>query len=561
MIPVDKVATSAFRQDGTVVEVENYQLDDDEQVKYDYIDAQLDDLASTFQGDMFVADIAQHLAPLKVLGAIKHEWEAGGWVVGVFGIEDGYKLIFAKPRVTGVSPQLLNASLAKRDEAAPSSEIQPSEDKTWTERDLRMPRDPKMQRPLLIRMPTRGRPGQALRVLQLYRELADTPVSIEVVIDEDDETMNCTEVLQMLCTLNCIITVDIHGSKIEAVNGGRIDDWAILALASDDMWPVVQGYDRRILDAMDRHFPLRDGLIYFNDGYNRDHVQPDNPVLCTMPIMGRRYWENFGHVYHPEYGSLFADDEQTRVAWRLNRAVFVDDMLIEHRHYAAGKAARDALYKFNDAKWGASDKALFEMRQENNFDLPEMRLSLLICSTPARRAMLDRLVDWLYHQMKLYPLAVELVVDTREGITVGEKRQALLKRAVGTYVAFIDDDDWVANNYVDRVMRALTLIDSPDCCSLVGVMTTNGQTPQRFEHSLKYEYWETLNGLLVRTPNHLNAVRRDLALQVGFVSKNVGEDFDFAMRLRPLLQSEATTGDSPLYYYWYTPGASVQACK
>jgi hypothetical protein len=380
--------------------------------------------------------------------------------------------------------------------------------------------------------------------------------------------MNHPQTLQRLGDLDCLVTVGRHKSKIDAVNGGRIDDWSILVLASDDMVPVTAGYDQRIIEEMDRHFPLRDGAIYFNDGYNKEHAGEGFPVLCTLPIFGRHLWEEFGYVYFPEYGSLYSDTEQTDLLTAMRRLVFVDEMLIEHRHHAAGKAAHDAMYKFNDDKWGSADKELYIKRRalrrpgsQFAFDAPPLLLSILICSTHKRAPYLRRLLAWLRGQVRDdgFHRQVEICVDIDNGeLSVGQKRQKLLERAVGHYVAFVDDDDLVASDYLRRILGALKDHPTTDCLSLVGVMTTDGEQPERFEHSVSFDGWYTREGVHYRTPNHLSVVRRDLAIKVGFINKSVGEDHDYSSRLRPLLKTEASTGTAPLYYYLFVPHNSVQ---
>lgn len=407
-------------------------------------------------------------------------------------------------------------------------------------------------RRLLVRMPTRGRPLQALSVLEKYRSMAGVPILIEVVLDRDDEASLAAEVLQRFVALGCMVTVDRHESKIAACNGGAASDWDVLLLASDDMVPVKNGYAARVLDAMEEHWPLLDGALHFDDGFQ-------GSALCTLPIFGRRLWEQFGYVYEPEYTSLFSDAEQTEVLSAMGRLVFIDEMIIEHRHHAWGKAAKDALYEKNDALWNV-DETVYNSRKARRqpyaqfgFESPPCWLSICICTLPARRAQLDRLGDEIYWQMLSWPREVEVLIDQREGVTIGEKRQALLERARGRFVAFVDDDDWVAHDYVHRVVSAIEAHPDADCTSLVGVMTTAGAAPERFEHSLKHEEWRTEDGVHLRGPNHLNAVRRDLALQVGFAPVSYAEDVDFGRRLRPLLKNEASTGDTPLYLYFYQP--------
>ncbi len=555
MISIDELpeVKGGVQVAGGVVVVE--QLSDEENDLVGYLDSQIEGQATrTRPGDLFSVNLALGRVSLKIVSALKQLWESGGWVVGVIRSEETAQVVFARPKTGVIFPKVIREAMEKRDAeiAGETAPIHVSHEG--------LQREPKMTSPLLVRMPTRGRPEQALQVIAAYRQMARGPVQIEVVIDEDDASMVDTRVLQRLVNLDCVVTVGSHRNKIHAVNSGRVDDWAILALASDDMVPVVDGYDERIIAAMDRHFPLRDGAVYFDDGYNKSHAQPDKPVLCTMPVMGRHLWEDFGYVYHPGYGSLYSDNEQTEILTAMRRIEFVDEHIVEHRHHAAGKTAFDAVYKHNDDKWGAADKALFEKRanlrqpcSQFAFGAPPLTLSILVCSTTERAHLLHRLERHLRAQMRRWPRRVELVVDVDDGQkSIGQKRNDLLARAVGQYVAFVDDDDMVAHDYVDRIVDALTLTDGEaDCASLEGVITTNGENPERFTHSIEHARWYSAGGTHYRTPNHLNPIKRELALQAGFPEKNFAEDHDFSQRVLPLLKSEVSTGAQPLYYYWF----------
>jgi len=41
-------------------------------------------------------------------------------------------------------------------------------------------------------------------------------------------------------------------------------------------------------------------------------------------------------------------------------------------------------------------------------------------------------------------------------MTIGAKRNQLLHRAKGDYVAFVDDDDLVSSDYVNKVLSAVS---------------------------------------------------------------------------------------------------------
>jgi glycosyltransferase involved in cell wall biosynthesis len=172
------------------------------------------------------------------------------------------------------------------------------------------------------------------------------------------------------------------------------------------------------------------------------------------------------------------------------------------------------------------------------------RLSLLVCSLEARHRDLCRLTNCLQPQMSD---AVELLINIDAGQkTIGQKRNELLEQAAGDYIAFIDDDDLVADDYVEKVLAAVAT--GPDCCGMEGIITLDGKDPRRFIHSLRYREWFERDGVYYRNPNHLSPVKRELALKIGFPEKNYWEDRDYSARLLPLFHREVYI-DGPIYYY------------
>lgn len=54
-----------------------------------------------------------------------------------------------------------------------------------------------------------------------------------------------------------------------------------------------------------------------------------------------------------------------------------------------------------------------------------------------------------------------------------------------------------------------------------------------------------------RNPNHLNPVKKELAIQVPYKEINFGEDKDYSERLFPLLKTEVYISGI-IYYYLYS---------
>jgi glycosyltransferase involved in cell wall biosynthesis len=187
-----------------------------------------------------------------------------------------------------------------------------------------------------------------------------------------------------------------------------------------------------------------------------------------------------------------------------------------------------------------------------------MLLSILICTIPSRTKELERLMARLRPQLPdTYDydgnLDVEVIVHEElanrdGGPTIGANRQALLNDAAGDYVCFVDDDDYVSQDYVEQILKAIE--SEPDCVGIKGHYydSPGREIPQLMFHSKRFEKWAEHLPVFERTPNHLNPVRRELALQVGYHDLMAGEDHKYSNRLNPLLKTEVMI-EKPIYIY------------
>jgi hypothetical protein len=151
--------------------------------------------------------------------------------------------------------------------------------------------------------------------------------------------------------------------KIAAVNADiETFDFDICLLASDDMIPKEPRYDEIIRGYYQRFFPNYDGVLHFNDGYQKD-------LLNTLSILGYPYWNRFKYIYHPAYKSLWADAEFGNVSRRLGKFKYFDQVIIRHEHPGLGLTDMDQLYMKNNALNGVDQKTFFD-RDAMNYDLP-----------------------------------------------------------------------------------------------------------------------------------------------------------------------------------------------
>lgn len=242
---------------------------------------------------------------------------------------------------------------------------------------------------LVVKFPTRGRPNKFVDVLNRYINFASGMRDVHYVIsmDHDDPSMNNQNIISHLERLRIQTGGRVHfaygssKSKIEACNANleivRRLSPHVIVLASDDMIPVTSGYDDIICRDMEQLYPDTDGVLHYNDGFSgRDK-------LITLSILGAKYFLRFGYLYHPEYRSVFSDDEFTQVARLLNKVTYIDRCIIQHNWVglpytlaAQGKMdpnqiQRDAVHERNESpEMYAHDKEVYERHKANNFGIP-----------------------------------------------------------------------------------------------------------------------------------------------------------------------------------------------
>ena len=242
---------------------------------------------------------------------------------------------------------------------------------------------------ILAQFPTFARPQKFLHCLNAYLNKASGrhEIFFNINCDADDTTMYNQEmsdsiqdafVLQARSTESkwhdnfCSgeIHFDEDTTKISSVNAHINREFDIVIVISDDMIPQVDNWDDYIATAMMEHYPDLDGCIAFNDGY------ADADTLITFSILGRKLYEYFGYIYHPDYKSLYCDAEFTEEVKRLNKLTCIDKMIIKHEHYAEegnsnsgdyDKAAEKTLF------YSGRDGQVYENRKALGF--PKARIT------------------------------------------------------------------------------------------------------------------------------------------------------------------------------------------
>lgn len=214
----------------------------------------------------------------------------------------------------------------------------------------------------LFKYPTRGRPDWFRETLSAYCSKLSGQHEFQFVIamDNDDEQMNNPAMRDWLNVQNHLsYFYSDHANKIQACNTGIPDDgWDVLVLISDDMTPVVQGFDDIIARDMQREFPELDGAMHYWDGRC-----PGTKDLITQSIMGRKLYDRIGFVYWPAYKGVWCDNDFTDLAKQWGKYFYSDNTIVRHAWREKGS---DEVYEKGEST-AEEDKRVYDWRKERGF--------------------------------------------------------------------------------------------------------------------------------------------------------------------------------------------------
>lgn len=380
--------------------------------------------------------------------------------------------------------------------------------------------------------------------LKAYHEKLSDEMEVHffAVCSQDMEEANISEILNNYPNLSVVFSE--HHSKVINYNRCISEDvpFDIVLLADENVKPKVFGYDKYLIEEYTKAFPNFDGVLNIPNG-------TDSQKVNQLPILGKNYVQQQGNIFPQVYSEIkYAKKEFTYVSRILAKEKISGLKLFS----VIETSVEDDLM---------DDKDLFDLRSESNFFISEefykalfpKRWSILICTLEERKKQFNFIYKKLENQIKALNLKNEIEIlymrDNRE-MRLGEKRNELIRRAKGRYVNFIDDDDDVHDDYIKMIYN--NLAKNPDCVSLKGIVTFNGNNPKYFIHSLKYTDYFERDNIYYRPPNHLNTMKRSIASRFLFPGINYGEDNNWAYQVlnERAIKTEAEV-NIPYYFYQY----------
>ena len=195
-----------------------------------------------------------------------------------------------------------------------------------------------------------------------------------------------------------------------------------------------------------------------------------------------------------------------------------------------------------------------------------MKLSILIPSLPMRTGnFLARIVDELDYQIEeLGRDDIELLVyiDNKKW-TLGRKRNALIGLSVGDFIAFVDDDDRVSEDYVATIIKTIDENPDADCIVYDVFCTVSNSLDSKVKsfsfvckYGVEFEYvGHTETTPWYGKPAQIMIWNRKIMEEYHFPDVTLKEDFIWVKTAWGSIKKQIRI-DKILYYYDYDAATS-----
>jgi hypothetical protein len=190
--------------------------------------------------------------------------------------------------------------------------------------------------PLAVIVPTRGRPQNAARLQQAFKDTESLNATLVLVVDGDDP-----ELPSYRDALTDGVLITFPGptgtGMVQALNWAAAliaPQYDALGFMGDDHLPRTAGWDAHVLGALSGPWPH---VVYGNDLFQGERL----PTAAFLPS---RVVRALGFMAPPVLRHLYVDNFWLDLGTQLGGLRYLPEVVIEHIHPAAGKTAMDGRY-------------------------------------------------------------------------------------------------------------------------------------------------------------------------------------------------------------------------
>lgn len=214
---------------------------------------------------------------------------------------------------------------------------------------------------LTILVPTRGRIGNALRLLDQFREVCQADTELVFVISADDPEHDLYY-WHLTQRGGRAVTVSVDPEKpgvVAPLNAGfeAVKDSLGYAVGfmGDDHCPRTLGWDVKLLESLRE---LKTGIAYGNDLLQGEK-------MATAVVMTSEIPKTLGYMAPPSLQHYCLDLVWIDWGKGINKLAYREDVIIEHMHPVMRKAKSDATYGRTDGLLPQDDARYAEYTEKS----------------------------------------------------------------------------------------------------------------------------------------------------------------------------------------------------
>jgi hypothetical protein len=184
-----------------------------------------------------------------------------------------------------------------------------------------------MSKVLLI-VPTRGRPDKSV---EFYEEFKKNSTITDLVFGLDDDDVEYPRIDGVIYEVNPRAMMN---GTLNLIAKKYANQYDYIAFMGDDHRIRTYGWDEILVNSIK---DFKNGIAYGNDLFQREQLP--TAVLLSSNIVSK-----LGFMAPPRQKHLYLDNFWLDLGRALGQIVYHNDVIIEHMHFANGKAEKDAGY-------------------------------------------------------------------------------------------------------------------------------------------------------------------------------------------------------------------------
>jgi hypothetical protein len=216
-------------------------------------------------------------------------------------------------------------------------------------------------------VPSRGRPDNIVR---LYEALIKTNADVELVVGTDQDDPKIQQYYDVIANRNISMVVSPERSRfgptLNSIAKRYADEYEYLAWCGDDHLPITKEWDKRYREELSK---MKSGIVYGND-----LVQGVN--IPTQMAFTSNIVKALGYAVPEGFIHLFIDNFFLELGKRLDGAIYLEDVIVQHLHYSVGNSQQDQTYKEANSpeNWSNDQKRFHQyMTEEIDKDVEKIR--------------------------------------------------------------------------------------------------------------------------------------------------------------------------------------------